>query len=135
LETDAWSVASNASDVVHGTYLVLRLPGHPVYEALYSTAAALGGSLVCNLLTVGLSLIVLAMVGRLGGGKLWPSTLFCRRWRGVRLQGGGGWLWAGRRAPQGPWNVTRAAQGSQLGMNCRVCGVDQVNGRLQLGFR
>lgn len=66
-DSDAWSMASNASDVIHGTYRVSRLPGHPVYEALYSTAAVLGGPLVCNLLTVGLSLIVLAMVGRLGG--------------------------------------------------------------------
>ena len=66
-DSDAWSMASNASDVVHGTHRVSRLPGHPVYEALYSTAAVLGGSLVCNLLTVGLSLIVLAVVGRLGG--------------------------------------------------------------------
>jgi SAM-dependent methyltransferase len=34
---------------------------------------------------------------------------------------GKGWLWAGRRAPQGSEKVTSAAQGLQLGMNCRVC--------------
>ena len=44
-DRDAWSMAANASDVVHGTYRVSRLPSHPVYEALYSTAAVVNAAL------------------------------------------------------------------------------------------
>lgn len=63
---DAWSMASNASDFVRGTYRISRLPGHPLYEGLYSVGTVLGGPVACNLLTVGLSAILLLMVWRLG---------------------------------------------------------------------
>jgi hypothetical protein len=63
---DAWSMASNASDIVRGTYRISRLPGHPFYEGLYSAGTVLGGPVACNLLTVGLSVILLRMVWRLG---------------------------------------------------------------------
>jgi hypothetical protein len=59
-------MASNASDVVHGTYRVSRLPGHPLYEGVYSVAVALGGPLLSNLLTVSLSLVLLRVVFLLG---------------------------------------------------------------------
>ena len=65
-DADAWAMASNASDVVRGTYRVSRLPGHPVYEWLYSVGAVLGGPVACNLLTVVLSVVLLWMVWRLG---------------------------------------------------------------------
>jgi hypothetical protein len=65
-DSDAWSMASNASDFVRGVYRISRLPGHPLYEGLYSVATVSGGSVACNLLTVGLSVILLWTLWRLG---------------------------------------------------------------------
>lgn len=59
-------MASSASDLVHGTYRISRLPGHPLYEGIYSVAVALGGPILSNLLTVSSSMVLLRVVFLLG---------------------------------------------------------------------
>jgi len=64
---DAWSLAGTAVRLVrHGQYRVSRAPGHPVQEAIHAMPIAFGGPLASNALTLLFSLVLLAVLARLG---------------------------------------------------------------------
>lgn len=66
-DSDAWSVASVAADLVRrGEYHVSRAPGHPVHEAINAVPIAFGGPMASNALTLLFSAGLLVVVVRLG---------------------------------------------------------------------